>query len=195
MSFTISTPIIWELLAVALGLIYVTLAAQHNRWAWAAAFISTAIYSVIFWYDALPMQASLNLYYMIIAIYGWFEWKKNKESTTRSLAIQRMSPKEHLVFIGIGSIGTIVIGYVLTQLALSQAPYLDTATTLFSMLNTWLMLRNRLENWLYWIMIDMINIWLFLSTEHYTTLILFSTYILLSIYGYVNWRKQITQTH
>jgi len=192
MSFTTNILPLWEILAVALGLIYVTLAARHNHWAWAAAFVSTAIYSVIFWLDNLPMQASLNLYYMGIAVYGWYQWQQHQE-TSQPITVIQMSTKEHVIFLGIGTISTLMIGYGLTQLALSQSPYLDTATTLFSMLNTWLLLKNRLENWIYWVIIDIANIWLFTTTEHYTTLILFSTYILLSIYGYLSWRKNLQQ--
>jgi len=190
MSFTISTPLSWELLAVALGLIYVTLAARHNPWAWVAAFVSTAIYTVIFWYDALPMQASLNLYYMFIAVYGWYQWRQKKGEAAP--IIHRMSLREHSLFISFGLVATLVVGYLLSSFDLSQAPYLDTATTLFAMANTWLLLTNRLENWLYWIAIDSVNILLFTLTEHYSTVLLFATYIVLSVYGYLNWRKQLT---
>jgi len=189
MSFTINALALWEMLAVALGLVYVTLAARHNPWAWVAAFISTGIYAVIFWLDALPMQATLNLYYMVIAIIGWHQWRQNDKDTTP--IIIRMTMKEHGALIIGGLIGTLVIGHYLATFELSQAPYLDTATTVFAMANTWLLLNNRLENWLYWIAIDTVNIVLFTLTEHYSTVLLFATYIILSGYGYLSWRKQL----
>jgi nicotinamide mononucleotide transporter len=190
MSLTINASALWEFFAVALGLVYVTLAARHNPWAWVAAFVSTAIYAVIFWLDALPMQASLNLYYMFIAIYGWHQWRQKKGEAAP--IIHRMSLREHSLFISFGLVATLVVGYLLSSFDLSQAPYLDTATTLFAMANTWLLLTNRLENWLYWIAIDSVNILLFTLTEHYSTVLLFATYIVLSVYGYLNWRKQLT---
>lgn len=189
MSLTINALALWEILAVALGLIYVTLAARHNPWAWVAAFISTGIYAVIFWLDTLPMQATLNGYYMVIAIIGWHQWRQSNSDTTP--IIVRMTAKEHGALILGGVTGTLVIGYYLATFELSQAPYLDTATTVFAMANTVLLLKNRLENWLYWIAIDIVNIWLFIATEHYLTLVLFTTYIFLSVYGYLSWRKQL----
>jgi nicotinamide mononucleotide transporter len=189
MLFSISAEL-WEGFAVLLGLIYVTLAARHNRLAWFSAFANTSIYAVLFWQDQLPMQTLLNAYFMLAAIYGWFHWKNDSAEETEPVIIH-LTQNEHLFFIVLGTISTVIIGYVLSLYALSQQPYLDTLTTIFAMINTWLMLHNKLESWLYWIAIDVVNLWLFASTGHEPTLILYAVYIVLSVYGYINWRKYI----
>ena len=65
----------WELLAVALAVAYLLLAVRQNRWCWAAAFASTAIFTVLFWNVQLLMQSALNVYYMVMAVYGWWHWR------------------------------------------------------------------------------------------------------------------------
>lgn len=186
--------VIWESLAVLLGLIYVTLAARHNRLAWLAAFANTSIYAVLLWQDHLPMQALLNGYFMLAAIYGWFHWQNDSTEETAPI-ILHITRNEHLFLIVLGTTSTIILGYLLDLYALSQQPYLDTFTTVFAMINTWLMLQNKLESWLYWIGIDLVNLWLFASTGHEPTLILYAVYIVLSVYGYLNWRKYIKKQH
>ncbi len=186
--------VIWESLAVLLGLIYVTLAARHNRLAWLAAFANTSIYAVLLWQDHLPMQALLNGYFMLAAIYGWFHWQNDSTEETAPI-ILHITRNEHLFLIILGTTSTIILGYLLDLYALSQQPYLDTFTTVFAMMNTWLMLQNKLESWLYWIGIDLVNLWLFASTGHEPTLILYAVYIVLSVYGYLNWRKYIKKQH
>ncbi len=186
--------VIWESLAVLLGLIYVTLAARHNRLAWLAAFANTSIYAVLLWQDHLPMQALLNGYFMLAAIYGWFHWQNDSTEETAPI-ILHITRNEHLFLIVLGTTSTIILGYLLDLYALSQQPYLDTFTTVFAMMNTWLMLQNKLESWLYWIGIDLVNLWLFASTGHEPTLILYAVYIVLSVYGYLNWRKYIKKQH
>jgi nicotinamide mononucleotide transporter len=186
--------VIWESLAVLLGLIYVTLAARHNRLAWLAAFANTSIYAVLLWQDHLPMQALLNGYFMLAAIYGWFHWQNDSTEETAPI-ILHITRNEHLFLIILGTTSTIILGYLLDLYSLSQQPYLDTFTTVFAMINTWLMLQNKLESWLYWIGIDLVNLWLFASTGHEPTLILYAVYIVLSVYGYLNWRKYIKKQH
>ena len=178
-----------ELIAAGLGLLYVWLAARHNRLAWPAAFVSAGIYGYLLWLDHLPMQAGLHLFYMLMAIIGWYRWQATEQDTDAS--ITRMSWRDH-AWIIIG--GSLLIGttqWLLTNSALSQAPLLDSATTIFSLLVTWLVVQQKLENWLYWIVIDAVSCWLFLKTAHWPLAALYALYTGIAIYGYVYWRRQL----
>ncbi|MDP5041289.1 MAG: nicotinamide mononucleotide transporter family protein, partial [Paraglaciecola sp.] len=64
-----------EALAVVLALAYVWLAAKQNIWCWPCALLSTAIYTFVFWEVTLPFHALLNVYYMLMAVYGWLQWQ------------------------------------------------------------------------------------------------------------------------
>jgi len=69
----------WEVTAALLGMAYVILAARESQWCWPMAFISTLIYTVLFWEGQLPMQALLNFYYMAMAIYGFVLWRQHQQ--------------------------------------------------------------------------------------------------------------------
>lgn len=188
----------WEWLAVALGIAYVILAAKNNKWAWPSAFLSTLIYTVLFWEGQLPMQALLNAYYLVMAVYGFWLWNQSEKTHTREqstthVSIHYQSVNFHLAFILIGASLSAVIGWYLALTEASQLPYLDATVTVFSVMNTVLMARKVLENWLYWIVIDAAAIYLYWESGFYVTIIMFSLYLLLAVYGYREWRQLLAQ--
>jgi len=178
----------WEWLAASLGILYVVLAAKESLWCWPAAFISTLIYTILFWDGQLPMQAILNVYYMGMAIYGFILWQK-QASPEANLRITARPIKFHIVFIGSGILLTGLIGYYLANYHEARLPYLDAAVTVFSVMNTVLMARKIIESWAYWIVIDSAAIALYWQTGYYVTIIMFTVYLVLAFYGYQNWKK------
>jgi nicotinamide mononucleotide transporter len=187
----------WEWLAAGLGILYVILAAKESIWCWPAAFISTAIYTWLFWSGLLPMQALLNAYYMIMAVYGFTIWRSTQTGKLAGklaskpetpLRIHTRSIRFHLVFMSTGVALTLLTGGYLSTFEALRLPYLDAAVTVFSVMNTVLMARKVLENWLYWIVIDSAAIALYWQTGYYVTIIMFSVYLGLAVYGYFNWQ-------
>lgn len=176
----------WEVVAALLGVAYILLAARESQWCWPMAFISTLIYTFLFWEGQLPMQALLNFYYMGMAIYGFILWRHHKR-TEDNLPIHSWPLQYHLSFIMLGSLLTLAVGYYLQSSNASQQPFLDAGVTVFSVLNTWLMARKVLQNWLYWVIIDGAAIVLYLQTGFYATVALFSLYTILACAGFINW--------
>lgn len=182
----------WEWLAAGLGIAYVWLAAKESAWCWPAAFVSTLIYTLLFWQGQLPMQSLLNLYYLVMAVYGWQQWRYGKIITTEKaqpLSISKRTLKFHLTFIAIGILTTIGLGNWMQMHSLSVAPFLDAGVTTFSVMTTYLMVKKVLENWLYWLVIDSAAIILYWQNGYYPTLIMFTVYLVIAIYGYFEWRK------
>jgi len=182
----------WEVFAAVLGVGYVILAARESQWCWPLAFISTLIYTILFWEGQLPMQALLNFYYMAMAIYGYTLWRQHGKAED-DLPISSWSILEQLQLIIIGSLLTYAVGLYLTQSAISQSPYLDAGVTVFSVLNTWLMAKKVLQNWLYWIVIDSAAIVLYAENGYYATIVMFSIYLVLAVVGFFSWQKLYRQ--
>jgi len=178
----------WEYLAVALGIAYVVLAARESIWCWPAAFISTAIYTVLFWEGALPMQSLLNAYYLAMAVYGFWAWRRHDQSSD-DLHIHTWSVKNHLLFIGAGAVLTVAIAQWMAASDYSRFPWLDAGVTVFSVMTTVLMARKVLENWLYWVVIDLAAVWLYIQSGYTATAGMFALYTVLAIAGYWNWRR------
>jgi len=181
----------WEVLATILGIIYVVLAAKESFWCWPAAFVSTLIYTVLFWEGQLPLQAILNFYYMGMAIYGFKLWSK-KSAQEETFQVTTLSLPKHLAYIFGATALSIIIGY-LTATTASKLPFLDSAVMVFSVINTYLMAQKILENWIYWLVIDAAAIYLYWQTGFYVTIIMFSLYLVLAVYGYLEWNKSFKE--
>lgn len=182
----------WEIIAALLGMAYIIFATKEIKWCWPLAFISTLIYTVLFWEGQLPMQALLNFYYMGMAIYGYLLWRQQGD-VEETLAITSWSLTKNLVFISSGIILSVITAYYLKVTDTSQSPYLDASVTIFSVMNTWLMAKKILQNWLYWVVIDAAAVVLYAQSGYYATVILFAVYTVLAILGFISWKTAFAQ--
>lgn len=178
-----------ETLAVALGVAYLVLAMRENSLCWYCAFFSTALYVWIFGDVSLYMESALNVYYMGMAIYGWFQWQRGGINH-EGLAIVRWTVKQHGLAISTIVLIALVSGYLLSIGTDARLPYLDSLTTWGSILTTVMVARKVLENWLYWIAINTISIYLYLDRGLEQTALMFMLYLVLAILGYYAWRKK-----
>lgn len=178
-----------ETLAVALGIAYLVLAMRENSLCWYCAFFSTALYVWIFGDVSLYMESALNVYYMGMAIYGWFQWQRGGVNH-EGLEIVRWTVKQHGLAISTIVLIALVSGYLLSTGTDARLPYLDSLTTWGSILTTVMVVRKVLENWLYWIVINTISIYLYLDRGLEQTALMFMLYLVLAILGYYAWRKK-----
>lgn len=181
-----------EIVAVIASLSYTLLAARENRACWPAAFIGSSIYIVVFWQYQLYMDSMLNIYYVAMAVYGWFVWQAvaSPIGTEKACApIIQWQRKKHIQWLLTIMILSIISGYYLSQFTDAAFPYLDSLTTWSSLLATWMVANKVLENWLYWIVIDFISMLLYINKELYFTAMLFAFYVVIVIYAYLHWRK------
>ncbi|WP_206486222.1 nicotinamide riboside transporter PnuC [Thalassotalea sp. G2M2-11] len=182
----------WEWLAVISALLYVILAAQENIWCWPAALVSTVIYTVIFYDVYLWMDSVLQVYYCAMALYGWYCWQNFSETKQQALKIQSWSWQTHLFIVTALSVISLIVGELMARFTPTDFPYLDSATTVFAVFSTYLVTKKVVENWLYWIVIDAVSIYLYLAKDLQATAALFVIYVVIAIYGYIQW---ITRYH
>ena len=181
-----------ELIAMLLALAYVILAAQGSLWCWPAAFISTALYTVIFYDVLLLMESALNAYYLVMAVYGYWAWQKNSVGNNKEqvqpLAIVSWRASWHIKVCLLLTVISLLLGYVMATYTPAAFPYLDTFTTVFAVFATYLVTQKVLENWLYWLVIDFVSIYLYLEKDLMPTVVLFAIYVLIAAYGYLKWQ-------
>jgi nicotinamide mononucleotide transporter len=177
-----------ETVAVALSIAYLILAMKENSLCWYCAFVSTAIYVVIFGDVSLYMESALNGYYMAMAIYGWYQWQRGG-SANQGVALSIWTTRQHFMAIGLILLSTVISGYLLTVTTEARLPYIDSFTTWASVVTTVMVARKVLENWLYWIVINSVSIFLYIDRELYQTAAMFVVYLVLAIIGYFTWRK------
>ena len=190
----------WEVIAVALGIAYLVLAMRENSWCWYAAFGSTAIFSWLFFDVSLVMESALNVYYLVMAVYGWYVWNKpnsslptNSNNSAPILLITTWSTQQHVAVIGSIVILSLISGYLLNNHTTAVMPYLDSFTTWGAVLTTYMVAKKVLENWLYWLVIDTVAIYLYLDRELYLTALLMVIYVVLALFGFKMWLKTYQQ--
>ena len=185
----------WEVIAVALGIAYLVLAMRENSLCWYAAFGSTAIFSWLFFDVSLVMESALNVYYLAMAVYGWYVWNKKPQNSAMQnelqpkLPITTWSQKQHVIAIGGVILMSLTSGYLLSENTTAVMPYLDSFTTWGAVLTTYMVAKKVLENWIYWFVIDSVAIYLYIDRELYLTALLMFVYVIMVIFGFNAWLK------
>lgn len=180
-----------EWIAVLLAVAYIGLAAKQHWLCWLCAFVSTAIYTVLFWRVSLPFQSFLNAYYMIMAVYGFWQWR-GKQAADASLPVTQLPLALHGVILVGGGLVAFALSYLLKDQFNTDYLLVDASVNIFSMITTFMVTHKKLENWLYWIVINAVAVWLYWQSGMLLTALLFVFYVGFAIYGYVQWRRELT---
>lgn len=180
-----------ELAAVALGLAYLILAMRQSIWCWPCAFLSTALFAWVFFDVSLVMESVLNVYYMAMAAYGFWCWQRRGDVPV--LPITTWPLRNHTLAIGGIALLTLLSGYLLTSHTQAAWPYLDSFTTWGSVITTFMVARKIFENWLYWLVIDSVALFLYWDRELYGAALLMVVYLVLIVVGTVTWYRQWQQ--
>ena len=181
------TQSIAEIVAVITAILYLILAAKENIWCWFFGFVSTAIYVYLFYDVALLSESVLNIYYMAMAVYGWYQWQNINQH--QSVKIHKWKVKRHLAIVSVTLLLVYPVGSLMKILGASF-PYLDALVALLAVVATFMTARKIFENWYYWLFVDSVSIYLFWSKQMYLTALLFVFYIVLIFFGIVSWKKR-----
>ncbi|MBY6185188.1 nicotinamide riboside transporter PnuC [Marinobacter hydrocarbonoclasticus] len=179
----------WEAVAVILAVAYLLFAMRRSLWCWPAAAASTLIYTVLFWQVALLMESVLNVYYLAMAVYGFWQWRYGGQ-TGEGLPLVRWSGTTHLAIIVGTALVALALGYLMDTHTHADMAYLDAMTTCFAVVTTVMVARKVVENWLYWVVIDLASIYLYLEKGFYLTAALFVFYVGMATVAYFQWRAQ-----
>jgi nicotinamide mononucleotide transporter len=176
-------PVEW--LAVGLALAFLLLAVRQNIWCWACGAASASIYVFLFASGGLYMQSALQFYYIAMALYGWHSWSAGQGLRGETLSVSRWPLRRHLLALLCVSVLSGMNGWLLR--AGGFVNFVDAFVAWASVLTTWMATRKVLENWLYWIVIDIVAAVLYWSSDLKATAVLFVAYAIIAVRGYVSW--------
>lgn len=174
-----------EALAVALGFAYILLAIRQHRACWIAGGASSALYILVFLQAALPLQAMLQVVYVVQSGYGWFRWRPGGGAARP----QSWPMRRHLVALAAVAAATAACSVALDRFELSAAPLAESLGATASIAATWMLARRCIESWLWWIAIDAGLAALFLSQELHYTAALYLAFAMLAVAGWLAWRR------
>jgi nicotinamide mononucleotide transporter len=179
-----------EIFGVLTGIIYVILEVKQNRLLWPLGLLTSATYVYIFFQGKFYADMGLQVYYVLISIYGWYYWSRGGERTdSGDLPVVRGSRKQLLILFLIFVLSWTGIYFLLDRLTDSTVPVGDSFTTALAIVATWMLARKIIEHWFLWIMANLVSIALYIYKGLYPTVILYAVYTAMAVYGYLAWKS------
>ena len=179
-----------EITGVVFGLLSVWLAKKNHTGVFPTGMSSTSIYVYLLLKWALVGDMLINAYYFGMSVYGWVIWTRvnDQEQVT---PISRMNQQEwrYLLLLFVGSLGFVYGIYQWFGLWNSSTAAIDTLTTAIFFSGMWLMARRKIENWIFWIVGDIISVPLYLIKGFSFTSLQYLIFTFIAIYGYLEWKK------
>jgi len=179
-----------ELIAVFFGLWSVWSAKKDNIWVFPTGIISTLLYAYLLWKWSLLGDSMINVYYFIMSIYGWYHWTR-KKGDVDEFPISVMTNKEKVmaIVIFVLTIVFVIIVYLYFNKFTSWYSYLDTFLTAIFFVGMWLMAKRKIENWIFWIIGDLLSIPLYFAKGYTFTSFQYIVFTIIAVYGYLEWKK------
>lgn len=183
-----------EFISAILQLLCVYLTTRQNIWAWPTGLAGIAFAMVVYWDSGLPLDFVLYGIFAVLNVYGWYEWLYGGKATN-SLKVTQLVKKKLIALLGLAAIGTVSLGAALYK---EYEPYhalsfADAFTTSFSIVAQYLLAKKKIENWLIWIVVNVVAIGLYLVKELYFFAGLYTAFLGLATMGYLEWRKDMRQ--
>tara|TARA_B100000959_G_C14828385_1_gene560810 strand:- start:569 stop:1006 length:438 start_codon:yes stop_codon:yes gene_type:complete len=135
----------------------------------------------------LYMEASLQIFYIVMGFYGWSQWLLNSDN--QGLVVKTWNLSKHLSAVSVILLLALGSGWMLEKYTEAALPFMDSLTTWGAIITTYMVAKKVLENWIYWFVIDSISIYIFLSRDLYLTSFLFFIYLFIIVLGYKSWDR------
>ncbi len=185
--------ILIELLGAMTGLLYVYLEIIQKRFMWVVGAVSAFVYILIFGAKGLYGATLLQVYFLVMSIYGWISWGRENRRTVaekKSSNSVRKMKGDILFFSFIFSVTSFVVLFlILKSSGKDPMPVPDAMATVLSIVATYWVARRYRENWLLWIAVNGISLYIYISQGLYPTSVLYAIYIAAAVAGYRHWRK------
>jgi nicotinamide mononucleotide transporter len=177
-----------EIVGLVFGLTYVIGAILEKWWCWPAGIIGVLCYGTSMYFSEMYGESMLQVVYIYISVYGWINWQKN--STEPSVQISKASQSELLGTVTISTLISVVFYFLLTTLN-GALPFWDALTNGFAIGATYLVARKKIENWHFWIAIDIVLSILLYYKGYYFYSLLYAIYTFMAILGWKAWKQKL----
>ena len=194
-----SSELVIEIIGAVIGLIYLFLEYKANVWLWPVGVVMSIFYVVIFFHSKFYADAAIYLYYIGANTYGLLLWTRSRKKPlegngkTTKLPITHL-PAKRILPLGIVTFALWMLLYwILKTVTDSPIPLGDAFTTSVSIVATWMLAQKYLEQWLLWIVVNIVSTILYFWKGLYPTGVLFIVYVIVAILGYFRWKKEMVQ--
>lgn len=194
-AFTLwGSPTTWlEIVAVMVALAMVGCNIREVHWGWPLAIISSVMYFALFWRGKLYGEATLQIFFAVVAFWGWFQWLRGVRADGSSLHVARLTRRGLVLALGTGTLLWPITGLFLAHYTDTDVPWWDAFPTAFSLVGQYLLGRKYIENWAVWIGVNLVSVALFIHKGFWLTVILYGVFIVLSVVGWREWQRRLPQ--
>ena len=179
-----------EVFAVIFGILSVWFARKENIWVYPTGIINVLIYVYLCYFAGLYADMAINAFYFVMSVFGWYNWSRRTQ-TSDHVPISGLSPAQWAFYIALIAVAFGIIYYVLSNYTDSTVPKFDSFTTALFIAGMWLMAIKKIENWLFWILGDVLVIPMFAIKGLAFTSVQYIVFLVLAIMGYIEWRKRL----
>lgn len=176
-----------EFFGVVTGFVGVWLTTRRNVWCWPVGLVNVLLFLVVFADARLYADASLQVVYVVLLSYGWWFWLRGGEDH-HAAPVTRLSRARFATLAGLVLVATVGAGFALSRFTDADLPYWDSFTTAASLVAQWLQARKILENWIVWIVADVVYVGMYLVKGLELTAVLYASFLVLAVIGWRAWR-------
>jgi len=177
-----------EIAAVLLGVANITLLIRRSIWNYPFGIVMVSLYAWIFYDVKLYSDMLLQPFFFVVQIYGWYYWLKGRGGDGL-IIVERLTRNQAVGYAAAAGGGVAIWGTLMARYTDASFPYWDASILALSIIAQILLARRRLENWLVWVLVDVLAIGLYWTKGLYPTAALYSIFLVLATLGYFNWRR------
>jgi nicotinamide mononucleotide transporter len=178
-----------ELISFALSIITVVLNIRQTHWAWLFAILSSAMYGVVFYKALLFGDMGLQVVFIIVSVWGWYQWLYGGAQHD-ALSVTRSSNIGWAWGIAGWIAGFVILAVFLDRWTPTDVPNIDGFLTAGSLLGQILLSRKKVENWIVWIVVDVLYVGLYVYKGLMLTAILYAVFVVLAAIGWLAWYRE-----
>ena len=184
-----------EITAVIFGLLSVWYAKKDNILVFPTGLVSTFIYAYLLWKWELLGDSMINVYYFIMSIYGWYHWtRKNGDVVEFPISVMTIKEKYIAIVIFVSTLIFVILVYFYFNKFTNWYNYVDTLLTAIFFVGMWLMAKRKIENWIFWIIGDIISIPLYFAKGFTFTSFQYLMFTIVAVYGFIEWKKNLNNS-
>jgi nicotinamide mononucleotide transporter len=202
-----------ELIAAVLGAVSVWFVVRRNVWAFPIGIVMVLIYAWIFYEARLYSDMLLQFFFAVMQVHGWYEWRRaaviqtaptdeqnvasvrdqdiSTSKTTSRIAVRSLSGTQWGITVAAQVVGTVALGWTMGRYTDAALPYLDAFATMMSVLAQWWMNRRYLENWILWIAVDFLYLYIYTDRGLYYTTVLYAVFTVMAFLGHMEWKRTL----
>ncbi len=179
-----------EVVAVVFGILSVWFARKENIWVYPTGIVNVLMYVYLCFFAGLYADMAINAFYFVMSVFGWYNWSRRDENS-HHVPITTLSIKQWFLYIFLIAVAFGIIYYFLSNFTDSTVPLFDSFTTSLFIAGMWLMALKKIENWLLWILGDVLVIPMFAIKGLAFTSVQYIVFLVLAIMAYIEWRKRL----